>query len=304
MRAFSSASVVSLSSKRGASTPARRAEPFLAWSQNDLHLPAERNMSGRRRLDIEHRRIDLRAPACAAALSRMAEKAFSFAGRRRRWIDGPKGTWDVFPLALATRRRATCTEWGASSTGATRRSAPLRLSPRRAASHKRERRWAKPASAPQRPLDRRRTGRARPPRTLRNRRRSHAESGRPRPSRACLARAAVRSTRFVDEAAKRDRGAAGLGGEPFPVAGQQRHFARDDAELGRPRPRGRAAGSLASSRRRCPPRAPEIEVDDFAGRVLERQDRTLGPRGDRLPNGQRDVMQRPGGDQARPSKAE
>ena len=95
---------------------------------------------------------------------------------------------------------------------------------------------------------------------------------------------AIGAAGLLDELAQRDRGAAGLSGEPFPMPWQQRHLARDHAEL-RPAAAARLVRCCFSRHRgrdRGEPRqhlgiaAAQVEVDRPARAVAEDRDRAGG----------------------------
>src|SRR5215813_9227057 len=77
MRALSCSIVVSLSSKRGGSTPARRATPFLARSVATCTCRVSANMSGASRHVSSTEGSIFLAAAKAAPLSRTPDSAFS-----------------------------------------------------------------------------------------------------------------------------------------------------------------------------------------------------------------------------------
>ena len=107
------------------------------------------------------------------------------------------------------------------------------------------------------------------------------------PCRAGAIRIAIGAARFVHQLSQRHRCAAGLRAEPLPMARQQCHLARDNAELGAsasPRLRWRRLigfdvrrrGRLRQAGNDFAFGATKIEIDRVAGRVAEYDDRRRG----------------------------
>jgi len=122
--------------------------------------------------------------------------------------------------------------------------------------------------------------------------------------------ASVGAAGFLHQLAQRHRRAAGLAVEPFPVARQQRDFARDHAQPGPPLAPGRrglfGGHGVVAGRGRCRGQARQdfalgtarVDVEGFSGRVVEDENRRVVRRARGAPHGQRDVAQRAAGQQA------